>query len=149
MKLLEHLNKLLEEDGPDIDDFEEYVEGLHELIFDFIESFDYEELSWDQKEAADNIIEYIDDDYYEMYEDDEELDESRMKRVVRGGKVKRRLKPKKGYKVQDGRYVKISAQEKMKRRKGAKKAAKKRRTKKGAIQRKTKRSMRKRASRGL
>ena len=45
MKLLEHLNKLLEEDGPDTDDFEEYVEGLHELIFDFIESFDYEELS--------------------------------------------------------------------------------------------------------
>ena len=84
-----------------------------------------------------------------MYEDDEELDESRMKRVVRGGKVKRRLKPKKGYKVQNGRYVRLSAQERLKRKRGAKRAARKRRSKRGAIQRKTKRSMRKRASRGL
>jgi len=84
-----------------------------------------------------------------MYEDDEELDESRYKKVVRGGKVKRRLKPKKGYKVQDGRYVKVSSQERLKRKKGARKAARKRRSKKGAIQRKTKRSMRKRKSIGI
>lgn len=83
----------------------------------------------------------------------EELDESTIKRVnrVRGGKVQRRKRvaAKSGYKTVDGKAVRMSPQERLKRKKGAVKAARKRRGKKSQIQRSRKKSMRIRQSRGL
>ncbi len=144
MRLLEML------EGEDYQSEEDYIDELHELIFNILESLNYEELTEEQQEEVDNLIELIDDDYYEQwYEDDDELEESRMQRVVRGGQVKRRLKPRKGYRVKDGKYVKVGAGEKRARRRGAKRAARKRKTKKGAIQRSRKKSMRRRKAAGL
>lgn len=81
------------------------------------------------------------------------LEEATFKRVnrVRGGKVQRRKKvaAKKGYKIQDGKVVKMKASEKLKRKRGAKKASRKRRAKKAQIQRATKKSLKRRKARGL
>lgn len=83
----------------------------------------------------------------------ESLDEATFKRVtrVRGGKVQRRKKvaDKPGYKVKDGKVVRMKASERLKRKRGAKKSARKRKGKKSQIARATKRSMRKRKSKGL
>lgn len=83
----------------------------------------------------------------------ENIFEATFKRVnrVRGGKVQKRKKVanKPGYKVQDGKVVKMKSSERLKRKRGAMKAAKKRKGKKSQIQRSAKRSMRIRKSRGL
>lgn len=77
------------------------------------------------------------------------LDEGRYKYIVRGRKKVKRLKPRKGYKVVDGKYVKMKSSEKMKRKIAQRKAAKKRKSKKSQINRKRKLSMKKRKSLGL
>lgn len=69
--------------------------------------------------------------------------------VVRKGKKKRRKKPREGYRIVDGKYVRMSMKERKKRKVSQKRAAKKRRTKKSQILRKRKTSMRKRRSMGL
>lgn len=83
----------------------------------------------------------------------DDLDEATFKRVnrVRGGKVQRRKKvaSKPGYKVQDGKVVKMKASEKLKRKRAAKKSARKRKGKQSQTNRKRKQSLRKRKSRGL
>jgi len=58
------------------------------------------------------------------------LNESRFKKVVRDGKIVKKLKCKDGYKAQDGKCVKISATESRTRAKAAKKAARSRKGKK-------------------
>lgn len=88
----------------------------------------------------------------ELFED--EISEATFKRTnrVRGGKVQRRKKvsAKDGYKVdKDGKVVRMSASERLKRKRGARKASKKRKSKKSQIARKTKKSMRLRKARGL
>ena len=67
----------------------------------------------------------------------------KMKRVVRAGKVVRKLVHRDGYKVVDGKYVKMSSSEKMKRSKASKKGAKKKKGHQSAINRSRKKSMKK------
>ena len=77
------------------------------------------------------------------------LAESGYEYVIRKGKKIKRKKRRKGFKVVGGKYKKISAREKMKRKLGARKGAKKRKAKKSQMKRKRKISMRKRKSMGL
>ena len=79
----------------------------------------------------------------------EELTEARKIKVVRNGKRIKRVKPKAGYKVVGGRYKKMKSAEKIKRKKGAKRAARKRkgRSQVGANRKRAK-SMRKAKSWG-
>lgn len=65
-------------------------------------------------------------------------------RVVRGGKRMKKKKPKKGFKVVNGKYVKMKSSEKLHRKKAQRKGARKRKAKKSIINRKRKRSMKKR-----
>ena len=84
---------------------------------------------------------------------EEELDEARIVKVnrVRAGVIQRRkvvsLTP--GYKVLDGKLVRMSSQEKMHRRIAQRKAARKRAPKLALILRKRTKSLRKRTSAGL
>ena len=67
--------------------------------------------------------------------------------VVRGGKkIRKKVTTKSGYRMAGGKQVRMSASEKRKRAKGAKKAARKRRGRMAGILRKRKRSLRKRKS---
>jgi len=81
------------------------------------------------------------------------MSEASFKRVnrVRGGKLQKRKKvaSKPGYKVKDGKVVKMKASEKLARKRAAKKSARKRKGKKSQIARKTKKSMKLRKRRGL
>lgn len=118
---------------------EEYFDELNKKIFDFIDSLDIDELEEDQAELLDDLMEFISEEEFE----DQELDEIAKKRVVRGGKIIRKIPPKKGYKVVNGRYVKMSASEKRVRSKAAKRGARKSRSKKASTVRKRKKSMKK------
>jgi hypothetical protein len=118
---------------------EEYFDELNKKIFDFIDSLDIDELEEDQAELLDDLMEFISEEEFE----DQELDEIAKKRVVRGGKIIRKIPPKKGYKVVNGRYVKMSASEKRVRSKAAKRGARKSRSKKASTIRKRKKSMKK------
>ena len=97
-------------------------------------------------------IEVDSHDFLESFTE-HELDEATFKRVnrIRGGKIQKRKKVagKKGYKVQDGKVVRMKSSEKLARKKAAKKAARKRKGKKSQIARSTKKSMRLRKARGL
>lgn len=84
---------------------------------------------------------------------DEELDEARLIKVnrVRAGVIQRRkvVSATPGYKVLDGKLVRMSSQEKMHRRIAQRKAARKRAPKLALILRKRTKSLRKRTSAGL
>ena len=132
---------------------EEYLEVLNELIFDFIDSIDLESLSDEQAEKLDDLLEFITDSDVEYDEEetedgeesteDEDLDEAIKKRVVRKGKIIRKLICKPGFKAMGGKKcVKIAASERRVRKKAAKKAAKKRRAKKSSMLRHRAKSMR-------
>jgi len=87
---------------------------------------------------------------FDILEDiDEEILGEAYKYVIRKGKKIRRKKPKKGFKVVGGKYKKMSAGEKMRRKIAQRKAAKKRKAKKSQINRKRRISMRKRKSMGM
>lgn len=75
--------------------------------------------------------------------------ERRIERVVRGGKVKRKLKCKPGYKAQGGKCVRMSPQEQRKRKRSSKVGARKRKATKSQSTRKRALSMRKRKGSGL
>jgi len=91
--------------------------------------------------------------YRDFEEELEELDEATAKRVtrVRGGKVQRRKKVanKPGYKVKDGKVVRMKASERLSRKRAAKKSARKRKGKKSQTARSRKKSMRLRKNKGL
>lgn len=84
---------------------------------------------------------------------EEKLDEARLVKVnrVRAGVIQRRkiVSASPGYKVLDGKLVRMSSQEKMHRRIAQRKAARKRAPKLALILRKRTRSLRKRTSAGL
>jgi hypothetical protein len=128
----------LEEEDIEID---EYLSDLEEAVFDLIDSLDEDQLNEDQQDIIDDILELTEDESDDI---DDELDEARTERVVRGGKKVRKLKRKPGYKVKNGRYVKISSSEKRARSKAAKKGARKRKPQRSSIQRKRKKSLRRR-----
>ena len=69
--------------------------------------------------------------------------------VIRKGKKVKKLVPRTGYKVINGKYVKMSSQEKIKRARSAIKASKKRAVQMNKINKKRKKSMKKRKSMGL
>ena len=71
----------------------------------------------------------------------EKLEEIKMKTVVRDGKKKKVPVPKEGYKVVDGKYVKMSSKEKTKRSKSATKAAKGKKSKQSQITKKRNKSI--------
>ena len=80
------------------------------------------------------------------------IDEATYKRIIRvdsSGKKVRKKKCPKGFRMASGRCIVQSADEKRKRKKGAKKAARKRRGKKAQIQRKRKKALTRRRSMGL
>ena len=84
---------------------------------------------------------------------EEQLDEARLVKVsrVRAGVIQRRkvVSASPGYKVLDGKLVRMSSQEKMHRRIAQRKAARKRAPKLALILRKRTKSLRKRTSAGL
>lgn len=80
------------------------------------------------------------------FTESETLNEVKKKLVVRGGKKVKIGVKKPGYKIVDGKYVKMSGQEKLIKKKAGKKAAKKRKAKQASISRKQKRSTDKRTS---
>jgi hypothetical protein len=84
---------------------------------------------------------------------EEQLDEARLIKVnrVRAGVIQRRkaVSATPGYKVLDGKLVRMSSQEKMHRRIAQRKAARKRAPKLALILRKRTRSLKKRTSAGL
>ena len=84
---------------------------------------------------------------------EEKLDEARLVKVsrVRAGVIQRRkvVSATPGYKVLDGKLVRMSSQEKMHRRIAQRKAARKRAPKLALILRKRTKSLRKRTSAGL
>lgn len=98
------------------------------------------------------IDELIDDEYWEEVSDDDydEMEEAlRRKIVVRKGKrirkkVLSKAEKKSGYAVRQGKKVKMSAMERMKRRRAARKGARKAKSKRGIATRKRLRSMKRR-----
>ena len=84
-----------------------------------------------------------------LVEMDEEILGEAFTYVIRKGKKIRKKKPKKGFKVVGGKYKKMSAGEKMRRKIAQRKAAKKRKAKKSQANRKRKISMRKRKTMGM
>lgn len=90
-----------------------------------------------------DLLDILDEIYPEI------LEESGYEYVIRKGKKIRRKKRRKGFKVVGGKYKKLTARERMKRKIAARKAAKKRKAKKAQIKRKQRISMRKRKSMGL
>ena len=80
---------------------------------------------------------------------DATLEALKKKIVYRGGKkIILKKTNKKGYKVVDGKEVKMSAKEKLNRKKAAKKAARKRKSGSAAAAKKRARTMKKRRSAG-
>lgn len=78
------------------------------------------------------------------------IDEAgRYKYVVRNRKKVKKLVHRPGYKIVNGKYVRMKSSEKIKRKIAARKASKKRKAKKSQIKRKRSLSMKKRKSYGL
>lgn len=119
-----------------INEEDEYLSDLMESVFNFLETLDFDNLTEDQEEMLDEIL--------EMYEADDEVNEVRKEKVVRGGKRTRKLKCPSGKKAVGGKCVRMSQSEKRTRSKAAKKAARKKKGQKASIERKRKKSMRKR-----
>ena len=128
--------KYILSDNDEISESDEFVSDLMESVFDFIDSLDFDNLSEDQVELLDNVL--------EMYNEEDELSEKAKERVVRGGKRVKKLKCKEGYKAVGNRCVKMSSSEKRTRSKAAKKGSRKAKSKRVSTQRKRAKSMRKR-----
>jgi len=77
------------------------------------------------------------------------LDEAKYIYIVRGRKKMKRLAPKPGYKIVNGKYKKMTIKERRRRSRGQRGAVKRRRAKKEQINRKRNLSIRKRISLGL
>jgi hypothetical protein len=119
----------------------DYNEKIFENMLEFIADLDPEALSDDQLEKILGIIEDL-----EISDEEDEVSEVRRKRVIRGGKKRRKVICRPGYRAVDGRCVRMKSAEKLKRKKGAIRAARKRKTKKTQIKRSRKISMRRRKS---
>lgn len=138
MDIFEKYLNEAESDGSD-----EYLSDLMELVFEFIDMVDDRQLTEDQQEMLEEILDMYDGD---EPDEEEEMSEQRARkeRVVRGGKRKRKLKCPEGKKAVGGRCVRMSASERRVRSKAAKRGAKKRRSKKASTEMKRKRSIKKR-----
>lgn len=111
-------------------------------IVDILDDLDPDELG-EVMDIITDYLEYIDDDDYE-YDMDERVVK---KKVIRNGKkVIIKKSDKAGYKIDNGKEVKMKSGEIRKRAKSAKKASKKRKANKASIQRKRKKSIKLRKS---
>lgn len=120
--------KLYEED--------EYLSDMLETAFDFIDTLNFDDLTDDQMELLENFL--------EMCDSDESINEVRKERVVRGGKKVKKVVCPSGKKAVNGKCVRMSSSEKRTRSKASKKGAKKSKSKRAATSRKRAKSMRKR-----
>lgn len=119
-----------------INEEDEYLSDLMESVFNFLDTIDIDNLTEEQEEMLEEIL--------EMYDADEEINEVKKTRVVRGGKRVRKVTCPQGKKAVNGKCVRMSSSEKRTRSKAAKRGARKKKTQKAAIERKRKKSMRKR-----
>lgn len=116
-------------------DLNELDESSLEEFFDILDALDI-----DPEDLG------IDSENYEVKESKDFINEWVKKWVIRKGKKVKKLPKREGYKVKDGRYIRMSASEKMKRKRGARKGARKMKNKISQVLRKRKKSMRKRKS---
>jgi len=102
---------------------------------------DYDMIDLDYDEDED-----IDEDEYSLDVDDDTIGEKVVrKKVVRGGKaIVKKVTDKAGYKVKDGREIRMSPREQQLRKKAAKKAARKRKSSMKQSQAKRQRSIKRR-----
>lgn len=142
---------------------EEYLEALNDSIFAFIDSLDLDTLSDEQAEALDELLYLITDmdveyeeleksgEFEDSFIDDEEdgsvpedgdLTEWVKKKVVRKGKIIRRIFCKPGFKAMGGKCVKMAAKERRVRKRAAKRTARKAKGHKSSMLRHRARSMR-------
>jgi len=156
---------------------EEYEDDMDIIIYDsiieFILGLNKKSLSDKQKDEYDHIMKLIEvhepfneeptehtdmdqeDEDEDDYTEDAELTSEGMinelmrKRVVRGGKVIKRVFCNKGYKALTGKCVRMSGAEKRKRMFAARRSVKKRRSKMASALRKRRISMRRRGSSGI
>lgn len=115
---------------------DEHLSDLMESVFNLLDTLDLDNLTEDQEEMLDEIL--------EMYEADDEVSEARKEKVVRGGKKVKKLKCPAGKKAVGGKCVRMSQSEKRTRSKAAKKSSRKKKGQKASTERKRKKSMRKR-----
>ena len=94
-------------------------------------------------------IEWFDNIFNIVQECDEYLDEAVRKKVIRKGKIKKKLFCQPGQKAVKGRCVTMKSKEKARRKIKAKKSALKRKAKASKIRRKRAKSMRKRKRLGM
>jgi len=148
----------MENDIPEVDLDSMTREELINLISDYDLNIEVSD-GMSDAELRDEIEDVIDNDYdddvEEIYNDDgieeddyndDEMDESLVrKKIVRNGKVLIKKKSNKaGYKVKDGKEVRMSPQEMRKRAKAQKRASRKRKAKSSQASRKRKLSIKKR-----
>lgn len=138
MKLIDYLLEEIDYETVDPEEFDEFYSDLNEKLFAFIDLLDIEELSDEQAEALEELMGFIDDSNVE------EIDEVKKVNVIRGGKRVKKLPPKKGFKVVNDKYVKMTASEKNTRKRAAKKSARKRKSKQATTNRARKKSLKKR-----
>lgn len=125
------LKKIDESDFSLKDDPEQFLKELNE---EWIEEYDLDELM----EIYNSVLEKSSDNITSRFIN--AFLNEKFKKVVRGGKVKRKRVCRDGYVVKGGKCVKQKASEKRKLSKAQKKGAKKRKIKKSASTRKRKKS---------
>lgn len=121
------------------DEIENDIVDIFDKYYDLLEKLNIDTL-------PDEIVEHLD---YILDLMGEELNEVAKKKMIRKGKMIKRLPPKKGYKVKGNRYVRMKPKESKTRSRSAKRGARKARVKTASRNRKMKKSLRKRSGRGL
>lgn len=145
----EFFDSLEFEEGSPIED---KILKIYDAFTDALVEIDPEELDEKSLEEFFDILDALDIDPKELDIDPEDLKESKIilewvkKWVIRKGKKVKKLPKREGFKAKDGRYVRMSAAEKMKRKRGAKKGARKAKVRMTQALRKRKKSMKKRKS---
>lgn len=124
------------------DEIENDIVDIFDKYYDLLEKLNIDTL-------PDDVVEHLKYVLDLMGEDIEELDEVVKKKMIRKGKMIKRLPPKKGYKVKGNRYVRMKPKESKTRSRSAKRGARKARAKTASRNRQMKKSLRKRAGRGL
>lgn len=124
------------------DDMENIIEDIFDKYMSLLEKLDIDNISEEIADHLDYIL-----DIMELNEDD--LDEAAKVKVIRKGKMIKRLPPRKGYKVVGNKYVRMKPSESKTRSRSAKKGARKSKAKNATKQRQMKKSLRKRKGRKL
>lgn len=124
------------------DEIEKDINSIYDLFISILEKLDFDKLSDEEAEHLESLLDGMD-------LESEDLEEAVKKRMIRKGKVIKRLPPRKGYKIKGNRYVRVDPTEKKKRSRGAIRGARKSRMKAAKKLRTMKKSLRKRKARNL